>query len=299
MPELPAPKRILDFLHHERELGSNRYVYAVISRRAGGLSIGVNLHPCGTCNFRCGYCQVDRSRPRPGNAGVDLLGLQTELDRILALVASGEVWGLSPFDGVREDLRRVVDIAFAGDGEPTLHVDFARTLDLVLQRREAHGLSSLPLRVLSNASRLHEPEVVGALQRLSSSGGEAWLKLDAGTEHQFRLVNRSEFPFQRILQDLTAFSSRHDVVLQSLFSRIDGEPPPCEALDAWATRLEEMLAASARIREVQVTTVARAPTDPSFGPLSTRELDAIADRATALGLRATVHPSNPPTRDPP
>ena len=49
---MPSPRR-LDFTDHRRDLGENRYVYAVVSRRAGGLSIGVNLNPDKVCNFDC------------------------------------------------------------------------------------------------------------------------------------------------------------------------------------------------------------------------------------------------------
>ena len=55
--------RRLDFKDHRRDLGENRYVYAVVSRRARGLSIGVNLNPDKVCNFDCPYCQVDRTTP--------------------------------------------------------------------------------------------------------------------------------------------------------------------------------------------------------------------------------------------
>ncbi|HNC96138.1 MAG TPA: radical SAM protein, partial [Myxococcota bacterium] len=56
-------KRRLDFADHRRDLGDNRYIYAVVSRRARGLSIGINLNPDKVCNFDCPYCQVDRRVP--------------------------------------------------------------------------------------------------------------------------------------------------------------------------------------------------------------------------------------------
>ncbi|MFZ5476872.1 MAG: radical SAM protein, partial [Myxococcota bacterium] len=77
--------RTLDFADHRRDLGSNRYVYAVVSRRARGLSIGVNLNPDKVCNFDCPYCPVDRTTPgAPPDVDVDVLA--GELDRLLGWV---------------------------------------------------------------------------------------------------------------------------------------------------------------------------------------------------------------------
>jgi hypothetical protein len=67
---------------HERGWADNRYVYAVVSRRSGGLSVGVNLNPDKGCNFDCIYCQVDRTIP-PVVRTVDLDRLATELDLVL------------------------------------------------------------------------------------------------------------------------------------------------------------------------------------------------------------------------
>src|SRR5262245_64849588 len=114
--------RRLDFKDHRRELDRNRYVYAVVSRRARGLSIGVNLNPDKVCNFDCPYCQVDRTAPG-GSALVDVQVLQSELARLLER-ARGDLWSEPPFDSVDPALRRVADVAFAGDGEPTTPAEF-------------------------------------------------------------------------------------------------------------------------------------------------------------------------------
>ena len=116
--------RRLDFHDHRRELDRNRYVYAVVSRRARGLSIGVNLNPDKACNFDCPYCQVDRGVPG-GPAAVDVALLADELAALLGLVRDGTLWDRAPFDSAARELRRVSDIAFAGDGEPTLAAEFA------------------------------------------------------------------------------------------------------------------------------------------------------------------------------
>src|SRR5882757_9732879 len=106
------------FTQHSRSWQQNRYVYPVISRRSKGLSIGVNLNPDKVCNFDCVYCCVDRTTP-PIEREVDLGVLRDELDQMMALAISGELFGEPPFDQTPAHLKRVNDIAFSGDGEPT------------------------------------------------------------------------------------------------------------------------------------------------------------------------------------
>src|SRR4051812_44141629 len=79
------------FTQHSRSFEHNRFVYPVLSRRSRGLSIGVNLNPDKVCNFDCIYCQVDRTR-QGETRFVDLPGLLDELDQMLGLAASGEIW---------------------------------------------------------------------------------------------------------------------------------------------------------------------------------------------------------------
>jgi len=117
------------FAAHSRAYAANRYVYPVLSRRAGGLSIGVNLNTNRHCNFRCVYCQVDRSVPATGGP-VDLAVLAAELDRMLELVLSGEIYRGAQFRQVPDVLRRLNDIALSGDGEPTACPDFEAAVDL-------------------------------------------------------------------------------------------------------------------------------------------------------------------------
>src|SRR5690349_17314629 len=62
----------------------NRFVYAVISQRARGLSIGVNVNPDKYCNFACAYCEVNRDQPAR-DLNVDLKVLRDELDALLTL----------------------------------------------------------------------------------------------------------------------------------------------------------------------------------------------------------------------
>ena len=108
---------------HARLFERNRFVYPVLSRRSGGISIGVNLNPDKVCNFDCIYCQVDR-RSQSETRFVETDALLAELRATLELVASGAIYETEKFRDVPPHLRRLNDIAFSGDGEPTTYKNF-------------------------------------------------------------------------------------------------------------------------------------------------------------------------------
>src|SRR5512136_2504321 len=98
---------------HDRRWQDNRYVYAVVSRRSGGVSVGVNLNPDKACNFDCIYCQVDRRDP-PAVRKVELQLLKAELDRILEAHRTGSLYQMPPLDRIPPEMREIRDIAFSG-----------------------------------------------------------------------------------------------------------------------------------------------------------------------------------------
>jgi len=110
-------------LDHRRLWQTFDYCYPVISRRSRGLSLGVNLNPDKICNFDCVYCEVDRLTP-PRRKDLDLDQLERELAVLLDLAATGEIYGVPPFDSAQPEQRRLNDIAFNGDGDPTTAREF-------------------------------------------------------------------------------------------------------------------------------------------------------------------------------
>jgi wyosine [tRNA(Phe)-imidazoG37] synthetase (radical SAM superfamily) len=276
MMEDPSPSGKSGFAVHPREFTANRYVYPVLSRRAGGLSIGVNLNLDKFCNFRCIYCQVDHTLP--GEDGpIDLTALAGELDRMVELVASGDIFRGPRFRDTPDVLRRFNDIAFSGNGEPTACPEFDRAVEICAEVRRRHKLDDVKLVLITNATLFHLPRVRQALEILDANNGEIWAKLDAGTEAYYHTVDRSAVPWQRILDNLREAALVRPIVIQSLFLRIDGQSPPADEVSAYCNRLCEITAAGGRIKLVQVHTIARRPAETWATPLSNSEVDAIAD----------------------
>ena len=273
------PRR-LDFTDHRRELDAYRYVYAVVSRRSRGLSVGVNLNPDKVCNFDCPYCQVDRTTPGDPSL-VDVEALAAELDDLLQRASAPGFWATPPFDTVAAPLRRLADVAFSGDGEPTTPPAFpeAAAAARAVRDRRAPGA---PLRLITNATMLDRPRVRDAL----GSFHELWCKLDAGTPEYFALADGTRFPFDRLLANLLAVARERPIVLQSLFLAWAGAGPSDAELAAYVERVRELREGGGRIASVQVYTVARRPADARAGALPLERLEQIAARVRELGIQA-------------
>jgi len=276
----------LSFRHHPRELAENRYVYAVLSRRSGGISIGINLNPDKACNFDCVYCQVDRTTPARFRR-VDLKLLERELNDILDRSKSGRLFEEAPFAGIRKPLQKVKDIAFSGDGEPTTCRQFKEAVELAIKAKQKAGLADLKILVITNATMFHRAKVAEAFSFLDRHNGEIWAKLDAGTELYYKQVDVTTIPFQRILDNILDAAQLRPIVIQSLFMRLHGKPPAATEIEAYCNRLREITAKGGKIKLVQVYTVARRPAHTYVGALARKEVDAIAEKTRKIPLRVT------------
>jgi wyosine [tRNA(Phe)-imidazoG37] synthetase (radical SAM superfamily) len=274
---------------HERRFDQNRFIYPVLSRRSRGLSIGVNLNPDKVCNFDCIYCQVDRTR-QSETRFVETDALLAELDDMLGFVSSGEIYQTDKFCSTPPELRRLNDIAFSGDGEPTTYRNFDEIIAACAELKRKHGLGDVKMVLITNASMFHRPHVQRGLEILDANNGEIWAKLEAGTEEYFKLVDRTPIPFQQILDNITSAARVRPLVIQALFMRVAGEPPSAAELEAFCDRLNEIAAAGGRLKLVQVYTVARRPAEGFVAPLTDAEVDSIVSLVEArTGLAATAY----------
>jgi wyosine [tRNA(Phe)-imidazoG37] synthetase (radical SAM superfamily) len=272
------------FTQHSRSWQQNRYVYPVISRRSKGLSIGVNLNPDKICNFDCVYCCVDRTQP-PTTRDVDLAILRDELDHLLALATSGELFAHPPFDQTPPPLRRVNDVAFSGDGEPTSYPQFEDACRLAADLLQKYHRPDVKLVVITNATLFHQPRVQQALSFLDRHNGEVWAKLDAGTDAYYRQIERTSIPLRRVLDNIRSAGQLRPLVIQSLFLKLDGQGPLPDEIEAYAAHLRDLAAAGCQIKLVQIYTVARTTAVATCTPLRASELDAVSARArTVSGL---------------
>lgn len=272
------------FAQHERYFGENRFVYPVLSRRSGGISVGINLNPDKVCNFDCVYCQVNRVSQSEGRF-VDTPQMLEELGRALDWVTSSELFSTEKFRETPPGMRHLADMAFSGDGEPTTHRNFDEVVQAVADLKNARGLARIPMVLITNASMFHRSHVQRALRIFDENQGEIWAKLDAGTEEYYRLVNRAPFRFETILENITQAACQRPLVIQSLFMRLHDQPPPRAEWQAYCDCLNRIIAAGGRLKLIQVYTIARTPAESYVTPLSDEQVDAmVAFIRDATGL---------------
>jgi len=256
---------------HPRLWEENRYVYPVLSRRSKGISVGVNLNPDKICNFDCIYCQVDRVIP-PVYREVDLEILDRELDQLLACFQDGILFQRPPFTNIPDHLKRVNDIAFSGDGEPTSHPKFTDIVRRAVAVRDGYGLQDVKIIVITNCSLFHRETVIRAFEFLDRHNGEIWAKLDAGTASYYNLIERTRIPFDRIVKNIKDAARVRPLVIQSLFMRVHNEPPSSEEIDAYCSILNDV-AENSGLKFIQLYTIARHPAESYVSPLSDEEMD--------------------------
>lgn len=276
---------------HNRDVSGMRYVYPVVSRRAGGVSIGINLNVNNACNWRCVYCQVPdlkRGSPMP----IDMTLLEQELRRFLDYALHGDF--MTRY--VAEGDRQLKDIAFSGNGEPTSAKEFPDILILLekilldfnlLGKTHAHPIK---VRLISNGSLMDKASVLASLKHLARLNGEVWFKLDGGTQAGIARINDVNIKPEAHLQRLKNCVAVCPTFVQTCLFAMDGEPPSEEDTLAYLGLLDQV---KSDLQGVHLYGYARPSYQveaPRISRLPHEKLEAMAERIRALGL--IVHVSD-------
>ena len=270
-----------------RRFLNNRFVYVVISARARGLSIGVNMNPDKQCNFDCQYCEVDRTTVSPEQSlDVDVMAM--ELQHTLALAYSGELHHLHQFQNVPAELLQLRQVALSGDGEPTLSPHFLEALRAVAHVRALGRFPFFKLVLITNATGLDLPHVREGL-KLFTQQDEVWAKLDAGTQSRMDAVNHPDCTLEKILKNILVIAKQRPVIIQSIFPMLNEQEPSAAEIDEYAARLNELKKGGAQIPLVQIYSATRPTSHIQCGHLPLKTLAHIAQRVREVsGLRAEV-----------
>jgi len=273
-----------DLISQPREFLGNRFVYAVITNRSRGLSIGVNMNPDQKCNFDCPYCEVHRV-PEKAELELDLKVLKQELNHVVALAQGGLLRQLEQFSKAPQEMLVLKAVALSGDGEPTLLENFDEAVREVLLIRQLTAPFRLVL--ITNGTGLLRPQVQRGID-LFAPDDEIWIKLDAGTEAYMKRVNGTN-AMEKVLGNIVAVGRRRPVIIQSLFCTIDDDGPAEAEIGAYVDRLTHLVQAGAQISLVQIHSISRAPANTDCKHLPLARLSQIARRVRAVtGLNAEV-----------
>jgi hypothetical protein len=273
--------------NHDRDAAGLKYVYPVLSRRAGGLSIGINFNTNNACNWRCIYCQVP-GLIKGAAPDIDLSLFEEELTFFLNDVQQGSFYQRFQLEA---DNQVIKDIAISGNGEPTSVKDFAQIIALI--GNIATKLGVLPRSrfvLITNGSLIHQQKVREGLKALNTFGGEVWYKFDSATKEGKALFNETAQSVNNSLENIRISSELCATKLQTCLFDYKGDGFSEKEKLAYLDALK-IIKATTGVNEVMIYTLARPSMQPEGSQLlalSSDVLIAVAEEIRQLGFKVSV-----------
>ena len=246
----------------------NEIVFGPIFSRRLGSSLGVNLLPSKgkLCNFDCVYCECGWNKDGMNDRRFpEFAEIEAALEEKMAKAA--------------EEGTGVDSITFSGNGEPTMHPDFPKVIDVTLRLRDRY-FPNAKVSVLSNATLIGRPAVAEALMRVDNP----ILKIDASSDDLIEKINKpsGSYRLADVIGNLKKFEGRF--VLQTMFLRSpDFDTAAPEALNRWMEIVREL-----KPREVMVYTIDRETPDKSLGKYTVEEMTEMVRPLIEEGYRIQV-----------
>jgi wyosine [tRNA(Phe)-imidazoG37] synthetase (radical SAM superfamily) len=252
----------LNTINHSRDSAGLTYVYPVISRRAGGISVGINLNPNNACNWRCVYCQVPDLK-RGSAPRIDLARLEIELRSFLHELTAGDYMQ----QHVPSEARKIHDIALSGNGEPTSAKEFDQVIELIGRVKKEFALpADLKIVLITNGSLIHRPVVQTGLKRMAELNGEIWFKFDRASAQERQRINNTPISLKKIHEHLRIAAALCPTWLQTCIFQMDGMPPSEAEVTAYLNFLQQLIKDEIPVKGVLLYGIAR----PSLQPEAQR-----------------------------
>ncbi len=279
---------MLTITDHRRDSAGLKYVYPVISRRAGGLSIGINLNTNNACNWRCIYCQVPGLQ-RGAAPAIDLKMLEQELRNFLNDVLQGDFYvhhNIPPGD------RGIRDIAISGNGEPTSAREFDKVVERIGRVISNVNLSNqIKIVLITNGSLLQRNTVQTGVARLAELNGEVWFKLDSVTEAGIRHVNNVDMSITSVRKNLETVSELCPTWIQTCVFSFDDKPPSKMECKIYIQFISEIVDNGIPLKGVLLYGVARPSMQPEASrllPLPQKWLEQFGTQISQTGIEVKV-----------
>jgi wyosine [tRNA(Phe)-imidazoG37] synthetase (radical SAM superfamily) len=275
---------------HSRDKAGLTYIYPVLSRRSGGLSIGVNLNINNACNWRCIYCQVP-DLVRGSAPSVDTDKLARELRHFLGDVIHGSFYDR---EEVADKYRVIKDIAISGNGEATTANEFDQVVNLIeLVLKEYGLLGSIKCVLITNGSMVNRTEVKKGLEKLAKMNGEVWFKIDSATPTGIATINQVRGSNISTLKRLQIAAELCPTLIQTCFFSYKNEPPSETETNAYLQLLKATISREIPIKGVLLYGVERESLQPEaklIKKLPASWLQDFAQKIEALPIDVTVSP---------
>lgn len=247
-------------------------IYGPIHSRRLGNSLGVNLLPTQRkyCNFNCVYCECGAN---DADGGKIILARRAEIAEALS----------SRLKELHSQGAAVDSITFAGNGEPTIHPDFEGVMEDTVNERNKY-YPEAQISVLSNATRISNPDVVKALMMIDNR----ILKLDSAIEATAKAIDRpvGSYSVAKIVELLKGFDGNFTLQTMFLEGDVNGRHinnMTDEEVSAWLDVVK-----STRPKKVMIYTIDRATPEQNLRKATHEELDAIGQQVKAAGFEVSV-----------
>ncbi|MDD3267349.1 MAG: hypothetical protein PHC75_09265 [Burkholderiales bacterium] len=269
----------LNFANHSRYFKDCKYIYPVVSRRAEGVSLGINLNINNACNWRCIYCQVEglvRGKPTQ----VDLGMLESELDTMLDWIVNGDfIQEFAP-----SGLQRFNDICIAGNGEPTLSEEFLEVCKIIARLRDKYNINSVKTVLITNGSQIHYQSVQESIKILAKCNGEVWFKVDRAKKESINEVNQINLSMESVENNLKLCSKLCKTLIQSCWFKYDGILPTKNDVDEFISFIIKNIN---HIYGVLLYSTARNPALPEGAKISQVDekwMKELQDKLISMGI---------------
>jgi wyosine [tRNA(Phe)-imidazoG37] synthetase (radical SAM superfamily) len=251
----------------------DKIIFGPVKSRRLGVSLGINLLPADSkwCSFNCIYCECGWTSSGPYDAKrfPEREMIREQLEKKLLLM--------------REQRKLPDTITFAGNGEPTLHPEFAGIISDTLLSRDTLAPEAA-IAVLSNGTKLGDPDVFNALEKVDQN----ILKIDSARDETFRLLNQppEDLTLDELVENIKLFKGRF--ILQTLFVKgtYNGITVDNSSEGEIGDWLE--LAVLLRPRMIMVYTIARDTPVGGLMKVSSGRLQEIAGKVKELGIPVQV-----------
>lgn len=247
----------------------NTTIFGPIHSRRLGTSLGINLTPNDgkICSFDCLYCEAGYNSQGVGSTGFAPLSKVSKNleDKLLQMKRNGETLDV---------------ITFSGNGEPTLHPDFPAIIDEVIRLRDKY-FPDVKISVLTNSTRIFDPEVAAALRKVDNN----ILKLDSAIDFTMRLIDRPnnpDFTVDRLIDALRPFAGTG--IIQTMFLR--GEHEGATVDNTTPEEIDALIYAYKKInpKAVMIYSIDRPTPEKQLVKVDREELLAIADKIRDAGI---------------
>jgi len=270
---------------HNRNAAGLTYIYPVISRRSGGLSIGINFNTNNACNWHCVYCQVP-NLSLGAAPELDFKLLETELKFFLQDVLHGDFYDRFEME---PELRVIKDIAISGNGEPTSVKDFAKAIELIIRVTEQAKISD-PFQyvLITNGSLIHHSDIQDGLKLFNQYNGQVWFKLDSATDKGRDLTNHSALSLQKHTENLLISARLCSTWVQTCMLQFESGQGLVNATEQEAyLALLQQVSQQVSLQGVMLYSLARESLQPEANMITSvteQQLNDFAQRIRQLGL---------------